>query len=348
MPAWITEGRQPAFVGDRLNYNIRFGGAEHLFGNVPALDMLRLGDNEGAAYEKELKVLCAASGDLRNIVKTIASLPTTYQQPVYFTANDINLSIVARNFAIAYLALSSMETQIEETIDTMIHVWYSAFLRPSHVDFLCSRVHPVVQDICNKIQSKSSTAVVGKTWNFGPRSLRLVLTKHAWTDLVSFFDISGALTLGHAMQVRQAVTTAPSRKDFMERRLQAWQGPFRVHRLCYNRFCEDGLVLPFGSPVKGQFDTPNPTLFHAPGGNLRWPMHDFANPIDGWDLSQVLKAQDGLATSDRYGIFFHYLRRVFRLFLRRLSSLELTLKLLNVDQLILANTPRLTSGYLHA
>lgn len=57
-PDWFVQGRQPAFVG-KDNTQEKFGGSKYLWGNVPALDILRLGANEGKDYNKKLNLLFA-------------------------------------------------------------------------------------------------------------------------------------------------------------------------------------------------------------------------------------------------------------------------------------------------
>jgi hypothetical protein len=44
-----------------------------------------------------LLMLCIASGDLRNVIKTIASLPQSYTGKPSIVVNDVDFDIVARN-----------------------------------------------------------------------------------------------------------------------------------------------------------------------------------------------------------------------------------------------------------
>jgi hypothetical protein len=58
-PSWHTENRCPAFINnDPLPYT-RFGGTKYLWGNMPAIDVLALGDNEGKDYANDLSLLFA-------------------------------------------------------------------------------------------------------------------------------------------------------------------------------------------------------------------------------------------------------------------------------------------------
>ena len=108
---------------------------------------------------------------------------------------------------------------MDEAIGCIIHVWYSVLLRKSDLDILQTRVRPLVKSVCDKIKDKTPMSVIGKTWEFGQHSLRLVLDKTSWDRLLSFFDTPQGLTAGRAQQIRQAVTLAESRKDFIHRTL---------------------------------------------------------------------------------------------------------------------------------
>lgn len=60
-PSWETENRLPAFPSPQLEENIhyRFGKETHLWGNVPAVDVLNLPHNEGSDFPHDLAILFA-------------------------------------------------------------------------------------------------------------------------------------------------------------------------------------------------------------------------------------------------------------------------------------------------
>jgi hypothetical protein len=253
---------------------VSFGGKKFLWGNVPALDVLRLDSNEGEQYQGQLSLLFAgiympinavpqpntdierhftASGDLRNLVKTVAQVPSSYDQPINIVMNDRDLDIVARNTIILLLALTS-EGQ-DGTIDCMIHIWYSAFIRKSDLDSVNQKVRPLIEDVCRKIKDKPAKSMLGKTWKFGQQhSLRLVLEKSSWERLLSFMEVPEGLTTERANEIRTTVTTAESRVDYRDRSY-LFMPP--SHRIARYRFRQDGLLLPFGS-CRSEFQQPNP------------------------------------------------------------------------------------------
>ncbi|CAF3612824.1 unnamed protein product [Fusarium graminearum] len=320
-PNWILTNRIPAFIGNMPT--ITFGGKKYLWGNVPALDVLQLGSNEGDNYQGQLNLLFAASGDLRNVVKTVVGLPSTYGQTINIVMNDRDLDVVARNAIMLLLALTA-EGQ-DEVIDCIIHVWYSAFLRKSDVDIINQKVRPLLKEVCDKIKGQPPNTYLGKTWVFGhQRSLRLVLEKSSWEGLLALIDVPKGLTADKANIIRTAVTLADSRVDYRDRAYLFFPP---AHRVARHRFREDGLLLPFGT-CRTEFRLPNPTFFQ---NKDNWPMRDNSDPLSGWSIKEIEATSIGPATSDIYGKLFRHVKCLLKAFVERLSSSSMTFKLLQVD-----------------
>jgi len=274
------------------------------------------------------KYYVVASGDLRNVVKTIAQIPRSYNQSVDVTMNDRDLDVVARNAIMLLIAL--VVDNIDEAIDCMIHVWYSALIRRSDLNILQQQIRPLIESVCEKIQNKEPGGLLGKTWTFGQRSLRLVLKKSSWDSLLFFMNIPDGLTAERASQIRTAVTLAKCRKDYRDRHL-LFQSP--SHRIARNRFCGDGLLLPFGSR-RYDFREPNPTFFQSTD---IWPMKDNADPLHGWSSKEVEDSWSGPASADIYGKLFYHVRAVLRAFLLRFSGLQVSFRFFQVDASDLPN-----------
>ncbi|KAF5534428.1 hypothetical protein FPHYL_13431 [Fusarium phyllophilum] len=162
-PGWILQNRTPAFApGGQVPPNKSLGGDTWIFGSVPALDVLKLDGNEGESYQGKLSLLFAASGDLRNVVKTIAQLPPSGAQPIDITINDRDLNIVGRNAIILLIALTSDDDK--QAVDCIIHMWYSSFIRKSDQVVLEQRIRPLIQAVCDKTKDKPANRILGKTW----------------------------------------------------------------------------------------------------------------------------------------------------------------------------------------
>jgi hypothetical protein len=60
-------------------------------------------------------------------------------------------------------------------------------------------------------------------------------------------------------------------------------------------------------------------------------MHDNADPLNGWSSKEVENTSSGPAAADIYGKLFYYVRAVLRAFLLRLSGLQVSFRLFQVD-----------------
>lgn len=232
-PQWIHERRKPSFISNETVLS-QFGGKKHLWGNVPALDVVRLSTNEGANYKKDLRLLFAgmfpsrrinrkerattkymtASGDLRNMIKSVAALPQQYNSTIAAFINDKDFDIVARNLIILLIALVVLDKT--EAAECMLHVWYSAFIRQKDADILTNQILPLIDDVNNKTASKPSATLLGKTWTFGSHTCRVELPKENWILLRSFLQNPKGFSAEEAQDIRTRVTLAPERRDYRE------------------------------------------------------------------------------------------------------------------------------------
>ena len=198
-------------------------------------------------------LLSTASGDIRNVLKTVACLPDEYQQSISLILNDRDFDIVARNL-IMLLATLKIDKDPDEALETILHVWYSAKLQSSHLHQLQSSIRPLFQEVCTKIKNKPDGTILGKTWTFGSKSLRMTLSKEKWMLLPSYLEVPDGLSCSQADEIRKATTLAHERKDYQDRNTLLQKPP---HRVCRQRFREDGILLPFARPRQA-FDSPNP------------------------------------------------------------------------------------------
>ncbi len=197
------------------------------------------------------KLIIAASGDIRNLIKSFIGLPEAYTGICTMTVNDREFDVVARN---AILLLTALYFEPEIATPIMIHIWYSALIPLRILQLLQNKILPLIKDVCTKIEFRPTSVPQAKTWRYDNRSLRLVLRKDEWIRLQQFFIVPERLSAASAQEIRKKVMLAPSRTDYVDRAL-CTQPPAR--RLCTIKFREDGILLPFGSSRKG-FDIPNP------------------------------------------------------------------------------------------
>ncbi|KAI1101065.1 hypothetical protein F4804DRAFT_317033 [Jackrogersella minutella] len=320
-PSWELENRQPSFIGgpkfQSFNYRKKFP-----WGNMPAFDLLNLASNEGVNYDGDLNLLFAASGDMRNLLVTLASMGDGCRSPMRIYMNDRDGDIVGRNATMLLLALTEDDSTV--VADNIIHTFYSAFIPQSLYETLQGKIRDMVQDVCKKIEAKAPDTVLAKTWTFGSRSLRLVLAKKQWFELLASLELPPGLTIEKAHQIRQSVTLAAERVDFRER---SYFSQTPGERTSGQRFRESGVLLPFGAP-RDSFTIPNPTLFRDTD---TWPLKDDADPINGWQKQEILKFPSGAAINDIYGKLNFFLGDIITRFHRRLMSSDIMFQLLNVN-----------------
>lgn len=251
VPAWVREGRIPRFISNYASID-SFGQTRFLWGNMPALDILKMKDNEGLKdLGRDMSLLFAASGDCRNVIKSIIGLPEGYTGRCTAVLNDRDFVVVARN---VILLLSALHFDPDVSAPMMIHLWYSALIPAIMLETLQREVLPYIEDVCAKVKNKSAKSLQAKTFKFSNGSLRLLLKKEQWFQLASFFKVPKGLTCQSATKLRAQTTLNSYRKDHLDRALYTWPPGKRIG--C-SKFRAEGILLPFGCSTK-EFDTPNP------------------------------------------------------------------------------------------
>lgn len=75
-----------------------------------------------------------ASGDIRNVVQTVNALPEDYSGHLTIMLNDLDGIVVGRNLLL--LAVLGSIDDHSQAAEIALHLWYSAFLRQTHVAIL--------------------------------------------------------------------------------------------------------------------------------------------------------------------------------------------------------------------
>jgi hypothetical protein len=105
-PQWFVERRAPDTSPPNPNPRFLPFSAKYMWGNMAAIDMLELSRNEGPeAKDRDFNTMCAASGDWRNVVKTVSGMPKDYTGNLSFVMNDVDFDISARNAILLMTAL---------------------------------------------------------------------------------------------------------------------------------------------------------------------------------------------------------------------------------------------------
>ncbi|KAF5854000.1 hypothetical protein GGP41_006766 [Bipolaris sorokiniana] len=319
-PEWYRNGRQPAFISEGPSH-AGFGNRKYLWGNMPALDILQLENNEGrtSATSHDFNLLFAASGDLRNAIKTIAGLPEGYKGECVAVLNDKDFIIVARN---AIMLLIALQLEPDIAVPMIIHLWYSALLPHDMVQAIQSTILPMIEDVCQKIKNKPGNTLQAKTFDIGSRKLSITLKKDEWARLATFCQVPEGLSAEAAQRIRRRITLAPERVDYRDRAMLKMSAGVRQGEMYFRH---TGILLPYGCSTT-DFDTPNPTLFFQND----WLMNDDASPRGGWLFDEYLEDAPA-AKADEFGAIFFHIRGLLCRFCSRLRSSNISFRLFNMD-----------------
>ncbi|KAJ7557238.1 hypothetical protein O6H91_05G118100 [Diphasiastrum complanatum] len=316
------------------------------WGNVPAYSLFD-GSSVDAKLPKHLQLCFAASGDLRNIVETVCKLPHNCEEKVTIYISDRNPNIAARNF----LLLELLKEYGYEAIDTVIGAWYSFFLTEQQSSLITRVATAAVKrpsdndlvdmDIFIPFTGAFSMAAPSDMLKSGSRSSSLIthFNPQVWEMLSSICKVSST---SHSMlEVHDEEYLLGS--NFAKRKLHRLRPP---HSLGWMEFHKWGILLPFGASRAG-FKQPNPFLFEPGHG---WILSEEDDPLNGWDPLEVLPAglRHGLSSMDLYGCLFFHLKERLTLFVNRLHTCNIDLRIFCEDASQLAERLKKSKICLHS
>ncbi|KZP09099.1 hypothetical protein FIBSPDRAFT_839645 [Athelia psychrophila] len=324
-PAWVTENRSPAFIGGgppitqfgrRANQN-----ATYVWGNVTAIDCLNVARNEGsAARSADFKLCFAASGDIRNLVKTINGLPSDYSGKCDILFNDNNSIVANRNWIILYTLLQHT-IPIPGAADLAAHFMYSAALSPVASAHLNRCVYILYgEDVFGDGQKLAAWSVPTR----GEGALHMMAMTEEMKDFLRM-PLS-TYKFEDAMKNMRSAMLHPSRVDYRDRHLACLTPG---HRMAWTRHQQTGVLGPYSADTM-HLTEPNRLLFAADG---EWLTIDSANPLDGWDISAVLASgtRHGINPNDIYGCLFFHVKDEFEEFARRIERFNVNIHLTQFD-----------------
>ena len=81
-------------------------------------------------YSVSILASLLASGDLRNVIHTVNNLPLNYSGKLTILLDDVQPSVAIRNLVL--LLLLGDTSDPAQAAELAVHLWYSAFVTPSH------------------------------------------------------------------------------------------------------------------------------------------------------------------------------------------------------------------------
>ncbi|KAJ6617047.1 hypothetical protein B0H10DRAFT_1798265 [Mycena sp. CBHHK59/15] len=325
-PSWVIEGRDPTFLyrQEPSTYLPTF----NFWGDVPAMDYLQLSSNEALDYSEywpDIKLCFAASGDLRNLIQTVNSLPTDYTGYCDILLNDVDPVVANRNLVILFVLLTSGPS-LEEAAECSTHLMYSAALPREGAEYVKRCVEfiydcPAESEGDLSFQRCLDTRGEGKVYS--------VQTSIGIKRPLEMFHSSYGLSA--AFGSMKDTTLHPTRLDSREK---YFAGLKPSHRMAFERFRESGILAPFSLNTVN-FTDPNRLLF-CPQGN--WLLPPDANPLHGWDVASVQMSgfKHGASPEDIFGCLFFHVKDELREFAKRIKEFSIDIHVTQFDASILA------------
>ncbi|KAI0912836.1 hypothetical protein F4823DRAFT_622623 [Ustulina deusta] len=268
-------------------------GQFELFGSYPAIDVLRLDANEGVERKDPIDVLFVEPADLRDVIKTIVDLPDNVSTPIRVVITDSTTAKTTRNLILLLLALSSEDPEV--TAECAVSFWYGPFVPKWCLPAIRELALPFIDECSPKDEEENggSWTRIRRHWSFGPASLGAKQGECANLD-----------------HYEKTVMSFPP----------AWRAAKR-------RYMPSAQVTPFENhhnPANWPLDY-NPSLFY---GNF-WPLKRDVDPLRGWDLAAIRGHSGTLgAANDIYGKLFYYVRDLFKRFILKLRTVNVTFHVL--------------------
>ncbi|KAI2641124.1 hypothetical protein GGS21DRAFT_537606 [Xylaria nigripes] len=292
-----------------------------LFGDHPAIDVLRLEENEGVDRKEPIDLLFVEPTDLRDVIKTIVDLPLTFSAPLRVVITDVVSARTARNLILLLMAISSSDP--EATAECAVHLWYGPFIPDWCIPAIREDINPYLYgdgpeeaDDEDDFMSELRTGTY-RTWSFHRSSLKALLTHHVWTAAKAILHpCSPCIGVEGAYRAREiaAQELADTNKDLNEKTVLNFPQMWRTAKQQYMAFSQ---LAPFEDHLgddPSSYDW-NPSLFH----DEFWPLKPDVEPLRGWELAEINQYRGSLeADNDIYGKMFYTVRQLFKSFILRL------------------------------
>ncbi|KAK0488270.1 hypothetical protein EDD18DRAFT_1291619 [Armillaria luteobubalina] len=328
-PAWVREKRTPTFEsaprGMSQGAAPIFGMGLILWGNIPAIDIINAVDNEGMAdiRNRDLFLAFVASGDLRNMVRTINKLPGDYSGTIKIVLNDLNPIVVCRNLMM--LSILGIVEDVEEAAEHAVHLWYSIFQSLSYQTRVLLPImgSKIFRDLNGTPVQLTPSTTICTAFSSDTRAFLLDKLKPQYRDP------------GVANNALNDIMNAPERVDYRDRYYARLKPS---HRVALKEWRSFGLVLPFGA-INAHMAIPNPWLFTH---DDRLMLNDSAHPFDGWSFDEMFNAGKvhGTTEEDLIGCLFFYVKDQLVEFSKRLRRFKIQIYVFDEDARQLPRTLR--------
>ncbi|KIY64468.1 hypothetical protein CYLTODRAFT_401827 [Cylindrobasidium torrendii FP15055 ss-10] len=335
-PAWVEEGRKAAFMTTSAGapLHVQYGMGGSVWGPTPAIDVLNTLRRPVITSYDRLDLLFPGARDLRNVVKTVNSLPVGYGGTLTLVIDDNRPYSAARNLLLLLLMKVYEDAGPDVFAQSAALLWYSAFL-PSALSGPALAASLQEHGITLERLQASENIQISPTCTLKKHDTSGELINNLRAMLSTEVD-SG---LGRATW--KAAMDTPERVDYKDR-YYSYLKP--AHRVALHHWFSNGIFLPF-SASKKHCTVPNPTLFDVrlamQGRGGLWLL-DRSKPYDGWDLGSAF--QSGIShgvsrtKADILGATFFHVKDQLSDFFIRLKSIRTNIIILSCNVVALPKT----------
>ncbi|KAG6817140.1 hypothetical protein H0H87_012331, partial [Tephrocybe sp. NHM501043] len=182
-----------------------------------------------------------ASGDIRNLVRTVNSLPADFKGQCDILFNDYNPLVVGHNIVVLW-ALLGQDIAPDDAAELALHFMYSSMLTPAMSKCLLKSL-----DMLNSITHGSANSVAID----GRGTLNVFLASNALDETKKMLRTKYGQSV--ASRAYTNVMCSSERQDYTDRFINSLDPG---HRLAFSHFKKSGILAPFSLDVS-HFNEPN-------------------------------------------------------------------------------------------
>lgn len=249
--------------------------------------------------QESIAIMQAASGDLGTLFKTLAEVPKGAKSLVVCMSNDTDFIVNVRNLVILLISLHSRSSMVTMS-EVIMHFWYSYFISDGIIAVILEAIFPTLLNFAKAAAGHPKHALLEISLLHGvdqDRKIILVTTPHTIFGASELFNTDSLRMSPARMEQVQGLFRDQNNIAGLHDTKPAW-------RTSKMRYAERGVVLPMAQSAR-DFQRPNPTMFVN---------NEFVDigcqPIDGWNIEEVLQIKCNAPSNDLYGKFLLYMRSV--------------------------------------
>ncbi|KAH6888999.1 hypothetical protein BKA70DRAFT_1235164 [Coprinopsis sp. MPI-PUGE-AT-0042] len=347
-PSWIVDGRRPSLRPDNVHISLTGGS---LWNKVPGFDVLNLKLKASLPrYIKTSRYVSpnhllthpSGAGDLRNLIRTVNSLPRSYRGQCDILFNDPDAISANRNLLILYVLLTP-GPPVDEVAELALHPMYSARLTSLASAYVRCCVSSIYGDLTKPAEMPFHRTFASRGKGKLHSTQPATSIKGPVEMFLSQFDLSKAL------RRRRYTLMDPHTVDNRHKILASLEP---AYRLAVMHFWKTGVLSPYSFDLT-EFTEPN--RVYPDSAFIVFYLHrkvaGWANPMTsslckGGTCTRLKGVDKGTGWSPLtfLGAFFFHTREELCSFVNQIKSLNINIHHTQYDPRVLSKA--LSAGVL--